>query len=1303
MSRSRRAKSTSAFDTITLEGGLISSAMLAQIAERRASNQTEAEYGVPKGLTIRDEIARYYRIAAALYKDFTASANPSAEATVAFAEGLLRGVLGFSDIERHKSESGVVLQGRKGCVPVVVVPPCDELDRASTFLAGEGRRRSAASALQDWLSQKEQTLWGFCTNGEQLRLTRHNASLTRPAFVEVSLRQIFEGENFADFAAAWLLCHATRFSSGDATASDCFLERWREAGTKEGLVARDRLRDGVEAALLTLGNGFVSHPDNQTLRTRLANGELALPGFFGQLLRLIYRMIFLLVAEDRKESGQSLLHPPDADASACKLYAEGYSVAALRDRAVRRTAWDRHYDRWEGLLITFRGLTNGQPNLGLPALGGLFDNLIPDLDGARLSNKALMEAVYRLAWLKDGGNLVPVNWRDMETEELGSVYESLLELTPILVDHGRGFDFAKGDESKGHQRKTTGSYYTPDSLVQTLLDSALDPVLDRVESESADKILGLLSVTVIDPACGSGHFLLAAARRVATRLARARTGGVASTTDYRHALRDVVRSCIHGVDRNPMAVELTKVALWIETVEPGKPLGFLDANILCGDSLLGIFDIEVLRQGIPDAAYKPLSGDDKDACKYFFRRNKGEREGQAALDFIGGRSALPAGPPPVASLRTVRGLPEDSTDQIAEKRRRLADVRNEQLLWRWRQAADIYVAAFLSRKKEVPLDHGEAIVPTTDSVWRALSGGQVYGPLIGAVRELADQARVFHWPIEFPDVMAQGGFSAVIGNPPWERIKIQEQEFFAPRDPEISLAPNADARGKMIANLKGALDGTRGRRLFEEFEQAKRTAEASSVFARDSQRFPLTGRGDVITYSLFAELFANLAAKNGSAGIVVPTGIATDATTGAFFADLVDRGRLFRLFSFENEAFIFPSVHHSFRFCILALGTDSTVPAEFSFFLRAPSQLTDTPRRFRLSASQIRAMNPNSGTVPVFRSKADAELTGRIYSNVPVLIDAAKGVEGNPWQLRFHSRIWHMAEDSEWFRTEGQLKSELSGEPQPGDIDGLYSSLYEAKMIHHFDHRWGTYGKDGSQDVSWEHKSDPNFEVTPRYWVPKREVMSRLAAMHWPRQWLMGWRGITSAHVLRTMIAAFVPLAAISNSMPLMFTGAQISARLAAALVACLNSLTCDFVARQKLGGNNLSIFILEQLPILPPSVYSDADLEFIVPRVLELTYTSYSMQQFARDLGFEGKPFTWDEIRRDHLRTELDAWYARAYRLTRDELRYILDPADVMGEAYPSETFRVLKNSEIKKYGEYRTRRLVLEAWDRLEAGDLK
>ena len=1274
--KSRRSAAV-VFDTITLEGSLFSSAMLARIAARGAGQQAEADYGVPKGLTLRDEIARYFRIGAALFKDFAASPTPSAVATVAFTEGILSQVLGFTDLASGKH---VALEAKQGRVPVVVVPPQDDLDRASTYLSGEvGRRRSAASALQDWLNQNDDALWGFCTNGDRLRLMRDNASLTRPAYVEVHLRQIFEGENFADFAAMWQLFHATRFGSPGTPASQCILETWREDGAKEGVTARDRLRDGVETALLALGNGFLEHPENATLRNHITNGELPLADYFGQLLRLVYRLIFLLVAEDR-----GLLHPPESSPSAAKLYAEGYSVSTLRERAIRRTAWDQHFDRWEGLLITFAGLASGQPKLALPALGGLFEETaIPDLERTRLSNRALMEAVYRLAWLKDDASLMPVNWRDMETEELGSVYESLLELTPLLVDQGRGFKFAEGDETKGNQRKTTGSYYTPDSLVQTLLDSALDPVLDRVESESSDKVQGLLGVTVIDPACGSGHFLLAAARRIAARVARARTGGVASAQDYRHALRDVVRSCIHGVDRNPMAVELTKVALWIETVEPGKPLGFLDAGILCGDSLLGVFDLQVLREGIPDAAYRPLSGDNKEAAKYFEKRNQKERGGQGTFDFTGNRQQLVPSPPIAAELKKVRALPEDSPSDVLEKRRRYRAVNNNSDLMHWQNAADLYIAAFLLPKTDSRRVPGAELIPTSETIWQKLCGGQVFDPLLREAVQVADNARAFHWPLRFPDVLASGGFDAVIGNPPWERLKIQEQEFFASREPEITAAPTANARGKMIAALRQAFEGTREHRLFAEFEQAKRTAEASSVFAREAGRFALTGKGDVNTYSLFAELGIQLCSSAGRSGLILPTGISTDATNAAFFATLVRSERLASLTSFDNEALIFPAVHHFFRFCILVTGHGVRQP-QFRFLLRTISQLDDPARSFSLSGRNISLINPNTLTAATFRSQYDAELTTKIYSRVPVLIrddDPA----GNPWGISFMA-MFHMANDSGLFLTE----------PGPDNVP-----LLEAKMIHQFDHRWCTYDGGDTRNLTSHEQTDTSFEPTPRYWVNGVRVRERLAERNWNHPWLIGWRDITNPTNERTLIAAAFPRLAVGHTTPLLMPNSA-NIRASGSLIANLSAIVFDYVVRQKVGGTHLVIGVLKQLPVLAPNTYGSDDMDWIRDRVLELTFTSSSMTGFARDLGYDGPPFPWNDDRRAQLRAELDAWYARAYGLTRDELRYILDPADVMGEDYPSETFRVLKNNEIKKFGEYRTRRLVLEAWDRMEAGQL-
>ena len=571
-------------------------------------------------------------------------------------------------------------------------------------------------------------------------------------------------------------------------------------------------------------------------------------------------------------------------------------------------------------------------------------------------------------------------------------------------------------------------------------------------------------------------------------------------------------------------------------------------------------------------------------------------------------------------------------------------------------------------------------------------------------QDLASQARAFHWPLEFPDIMAGGGFDLVLGNPPWERIKLQEQEFFAAREPEIAEAPNAAARRRRIAKLEKAPPGSREHALYEEFESTKRMAEAFSVFARvadeDGGRFPLTGCGDVNTYALFAELFVNLTSAPGRAGIVVPTGIATDGTTARFFAALIDKGRLIRIASFENEEFIFPSVHHSYRFCLMTLGNGGQNSAPvFSFFLRRVEQISETERSFTLSAKEIARINPNTKTAPVFRSQADANLTVRIYERVPVLVDDSKGLAGNPWAFDYMTKMFDMADSSAAFRTAEQLHGtglKLVKNRWTAKNGQSWVPLYEAKMIHQYDHRWGTYDTDGeSRDSTLSEKQDPAFEPMPRYWVPERYVADRLATKAWTREWLLGWRDITSAHVLRTTIATAYPAFAIGHTIRNLFVIDQ--PRLAAGFIAGLSSLTFDFIARQKLGGTHLTVEILKQLPVLPPSRYNSSVLNFIVPRVLELAYTSDSMAPFARDLGYDGPPFAWVEDRRAQLCAELDAWYAHAYGLARDELRYVLDPADIKGPDYPSETFRVLKHNEIARFGEYRTARLVLAAYDEL------
>jgi hypothetical protein len=1082
---------------------------------------------------------------------------------------------------------------------------------------------------------------------------------------------------------------------------------------------------------------------------------------------------------------------------------------------MRRVSWDRHGDAWEGVKSTFSALGRGEERLGLPALGGLFaQEVLPNFENAKLENRRLLPAIWRLAWLRpEGQPLTRVNWRDMETEELGSVYESLLELPPRASADRRTFEFAEGEETRGNARKTSGSYYTPDALVKVLLDSTLEPVLDAAEARNpADPVAEILKLSIIDPASGSGHFLLSAARRAAARIARHRSPGAPSQEEFQHALREVVSHCIYGVDRNPMAVELCKVALWIEALEPGKPLTFLDSHIRCGDSLIGVFDYEMLRGGVPDEAYKPLTGDEKETAKAYAKQNRQQRAGKGATGFLADLK------PPTALIDAARALidmPEDTLDQIAAKRTAFERLHAGASWLNLKTACDCYVTAFFAPKTggAPAATHGPSSpsMPLTDHVWAAARGQSIHGALVDIIDKVARAVGAFHWPIEFPEIFSRGGFDAVVGNPPWEVSQLNEQEYFAARSPDIA-ALWGDGRKKAIARLEGD-----NPRLWGEYVGDKRIYEATNEFFRSSGRFALTAVGKLNTYALFAEHFAKLGRSEGRSGVIVPSGIATDTSTSTFFSDLILHKRLFSILGFENESMIFPGVHHSTKFCILTIGNAQLGRSKFCFLIRRFEQIDDEERHFELDATQIARINPNTGTAPVFRSRADAQLTAKIHARVPVLIKErpiAQGGNVNPWEISFQTRLWNMAEDAAWFRTADTLEAEGWQREGVFCINPRGSSsnqermlpLHESKMIHHFDHRWATFSggsindEEGARNTTIAEKSNPTFEVYPRYWFPESESKIRSARVpsilkrsfreadpsrclknlgHWlmgyftaiegraireadliticgrshawravlgvpldkflldpkgifvgkemqretplttddiaflidgpndplglaaalidrkqPR-WLIGWRDITSAVVERTVIASVFPAFPMSHTASLLFT--THGAVYASALVALLSSLSLDFIARQKLGGTHMTVGYLEQLPIFRPMNFEAGEFSFITRRVLELTYTSCSMRLWAEDLGHSGPPFVWDEQRRAELRAELDAFFARKYSLSRDELRYVLDPLDAKGGGYPSETFRVLKTKEEARYGEYRTRRLVLEAFDRL------
>jgi hypothetical protein len=931
--------------------------------------------------------------------------------------------------------------------------------------------------------------------------------------------------------------------------------------------------------------------------------------------------------------------------------------------------------------LVFGELGRGGSSLGLPGLGGLFDkHQCPDLDQAQLSNAALLEAVRAIGWFYDeqSQSRTRINYQALNTEEFGSVYESLLELHPQISGSGASLRFSLGGVA-GSERKTSGSYYTPEELVRLLILSALLPVIrDRLSQAGSpeEKAAALLAIRVLDPGCGSGHFLLAAARRLALELARILAGDDEPSEELRRqCLRRVVAHCLYGVDKNPMAVELCKVALWIEAIDPGKPLSFLDAHIQCGDSLVGVFDPEVLKGGIPDGAYKPLTGDEKPVCTSLKKANQAfAKRGQRDLfSFAAGTSAVP-------SQAALDAVAEDNLAGVAAKAQAHRDWLQQPAVQQQLLAANVYTASFFLPKTTA----SQAVVPTSEHLDAALQGGSIPPAMAAAVSKAANDFRFLHWHLAFPDVMQAGGFDCLLGNPPWERIKLQEKEFFAVRSEAIATAPNKAARERLIQALSAADASEADRALVREFELAKREAEGSGEFIRGSGRFALTAVGDLNTYALFAEHFLNLIGPDGRAGLIVPTGIATDNSTKAYFDAISSGNRLISLYDFRTGPGLFSEIgHQRFKFCLITLG--EAEKTDFVFFALQVQELSDHRRHFTLTSDDFSLLNSNTRTCPVFRSQMDAEISKKIYTQVPVLVDESIEKGGNPWDVRFHTRLFHMSEDSFLFANEAS---------------DCLTPLYEAKLMHLYDHRWATYSDDGTvRDLTTGSKQNPSTTVQTRYWINREELTRRLEAQGWQYAWLLGWRDIGRATDERTLIAGVLPRCGVGNKFILLFPGKDLVSK-ASLLLGCLSSLVCDFAARQKVGGTNVTLFTTRQLPVLPPPAYDFTAIDFIQPRVLELTYTSHDLQPWAQDLGYEGPPFRFDPERRSLLRAELDAFYAHLYSLTRDELRYILDPADLMGIDYPSETFRVLKNNEIRQFGEYRTQRQVLEAWDRLFGG---
>ena len=1188
--------------------------------------------------------------------------------------------------------------------------------------------------------------WGILTNGCQWRLYYQGAPSVSENFFELDLSAVLDMSGRGDELNTltpperrhWLRLFLLVFGHDSFQTGAVDKRTFHQRAIDESRFYQER----VTASLSDLVFDRI-FPD-LARAIAVAAPDVSLSDVRDTALILLYRLLFILYAEDR-----NLLPVRDS------RY-EPYSVREkVRGEIMRRkdsgdVFSDNATQYWSVIDDLCRAIDVGDASIGIPPYnGGLFDQQrTPLLSTVRLNDSLVADIIDALSFEQTTEGRSYINYRDLGVQQLGSIYEQLLEREIVYEEDGISV------RPNSSARKDSGSYYTPDDLVGLLIREAVDPLIRyRMSVFSAevsklasndlpkersigrlrhlDPAEAILKLKICDPSMGSGHFLVNLVDHLTDHVIEAMAEAEASWDNYisplnekidhirnsiianakeqnwtlnqdrlddRHIVRRMVlKRCVYGVDKNPMAVELAKVSLWLHTFTVGAPLSFLDHHLRCGDSLFGSW----VRPAIDRA----------EQHNGVFVRTPLTRAARAA-----------------GQMHIIEGL----TDAEIAEVHRSADVFAE--VEYLTAPLDAFLSLFLAfdwmrLKHAGDLEvlkswlsglFGDPVVVAMEGVdEKNLSEplAQRFAELLRTARKLIEHHRFLNWQVTFPGVWSKweeselhGGFDAVVGNPPWDRMKLQQIEWFAARRREIAIEPRAADRKRLIAKLD--TDDP----LAQEFKEASENAALALQMARSSNDYPLLAHGDVNLYSLFVERAMRLVKPDGIVGLLVPSGIASDKTTANFFKKISKEGQLLALYDFENRRTridlppFFPDVHSSFKFCtFVACASSIDTPARCGFFLQDVSEVKHEDRCFPVTADEFARVNPNTGTAPIFRSRRDAEITNAIYCRLPVLVDHSLSEPVRTWPIRYQ-RMLDMTNDSRLFHTRSDLEETVRAWPISNNryesSEGKWVPLYEGKMVQAFDHRAASVLVNPNnlhrpaQKIltSEESHRDPNWFPNPRYWVLQSEVDEPST------EFLLGFKHVTATTNARSMIATLIPAVAAGNSFPLLRSHGteEISSRLAALMLANLNSLPLDFVLRQKVQGQNLNWYIIEQLPVVPLDSYETISFgskkasEIGFEAVLELTYTSHDMEPFALGLDYVDQsgevlpPFIWNEDRRLQLRAKLDALFFHLYGLTnREDIRYIFS------------TFPIVEQQERKTFGRYRSLELSLAWFNALAAGN--
>ena len=1180
--------------------------------------------------------------------------------------------------------------------------------------------------------------WGILTNGTKWRLYWAGARSVSEEFLEVDLGRVLALDGGRDLFASdadrdhWLRVFAVMFSRDafvkDGADNRSFHERARaQAAFYEERVAASLSKLVFEQVFPSLATAIAK-----------AAPQAALQDVREASLVLLYRLLFLLYAEDRdllpvsdRRYDDYALRPLRLDVG--KRISEGDALSASASRI------------WGHIADLSRIIDKGDASVGIPPYnGGLFaGNGASLLESVRIPDSVMAPALDALSYERSSGDRRYINYRDLTVQQLGSIYERLLEFEIVRDEAGthvvRPNLFA---------RKNTGSYYTPDELVGLILDETLEPLIterldafrtalgnlndknaedyQRRELRDADPASAILGLRVCDPAMGSGHFLVSLVDTLADHVldAMAEVASLGADLAYssplaekiediratilknakaanwtideahlddRHIVRRMVlKRCVYGVDKNPMAVELAKVALWLHTFTVGAPLSFIDHHLRAGDSLFGLW----VRDAIDKAS--ALGGELlwNEALKNAERQARAMRMIELATD---------------AEIAEAHRSAEMWTDVEFQTGPLDSFVKFMHALdWLQLSRAEIgLVRQWLDGQfgEPLPIARGKA---RPEPVRARTEDAEAFTAVWERARALIAEERFLNWQISFPGVWdnwaskgREGGFDAVVGNPPWDRFEFEELPWFAARDAAIANEPLKTRRRSMIAALKESRPD-----LFDDFNRAQARQNTAAKIVRTGGAYTDLNSGKLNIYKMFVERSLSLIKPNGLVGLLTPIGIGTDHNVTTFLTRLTQADRLKAFIAFENKRrWLFADVHAEDQPTIFIVGGDQRHFETFKYAVKLQQLPTspEAPKAVAITKATLAKVNPTTGTMPIFRSIADLRIVSRIYEANPVLIEEKGRRAFSVFPIKYRQMV-NMTSRSAGFRTAQMLVEDEGAWPvQLGEFEseaGRWLRLFEGKMVSIYNHRYaGVRNRTNSVSgqgvpihTSVEQLRDLSFFPEPRYWINRVDAAPDFKSA-------IGFNDVCNTNNARSLLSAIVPSGAYGNTLPLLSFEPSAPDDMAL-LQGNLASIVCDYVARQKIQSRHLNKYILAQLPVIPPDAYArmfgpKSAAAIVREAVLELSYTAHDLAPFAREMGYVDAngdvlpPFPWNEDRRLRLRAKLDALYFILYGVfdpadpvqSRDDIRYIYS------------TFPIVEREESARWGSYRSRDLC-QAW---------